>query len=64
MTKSSPVLLSIEDAAEYIARNVPYLRRLVARREIAHYKIGGRLRFDTRDLDAHLAACRVEVRSW
>jgi excisionase family DNA binding protein len=55
-----PPLLAIEEAAEYLGRNVHYLRRLVARREIAFHKLGHLLRFDVRDLDAHLAAGRVE----
>lgn len=53
-------LLSIEETADYLARNVHYVRRLVARREIAFHKVGHLLRFDVRDLDAHLSAGRVE----
>jgi excisionase family DNA binding protein len=57
---TAPVLLCIEDAAKYIGRNVPFMRRLVANRRIPFYKPGYVLRFDTRDLDAYLASCRVE----
>jgi excisionase family DNA binding protein len=53
-------LLTIEEAAGYLGRNVHYVRRLVAGREIAFHKVGHLLRFDVRDLDAHLAAGRVE----
>lgn len=58
--QQAPVLLNVEDAAQYIGRNVAFMRRVVARREIAHHKPGRAVRFDTRDLDAYLAACRVE----
>jgi excisionase family DNA binding protein len=53
-------LLDIFEAANYIARNEAYMRRLVASREIAFIKVGRLLRFDPRDLDAHLDAGRVE----
>jgi len=54
-------LLDIQQAADHLGRNVAFLRRLVARRELPHFKIGGALRFDVRDLDAYLALCRVEA---
>lgn len=54
-------LLDIKQAAAYLGRNVAFLRRLVARREMPHFKVGRALRFDVRDLDAYLASCRVEV---
>jgi excisionase family DNA binding protein len=55
-----PPLLTIREAAEYLGRNVHYVRRLVARRELPFIKVGHLLRFDVRDLDAHFAAGRVE----
>ncbi len=61
-SKTAPELLDTEAAALYLGRNVHYLRRLVARREVPFFRVGGRLRFATRDLDAFLADCRVE--SW
>lgn len=60
MSRTAPELLDIFEAAAYIARNESYMRRLVAKREIAFTKVGHRLRFDVRDLDAHLEAGRVE----
>jgi excisionase family DNA binding protein len=54
-------LLDIQEAADHIGRNAAYLRRLVSRRELPYFKIGGALRFDVRDLDAYLASCRVEA---
>lgn len=53
-------LLGLQQAAGHLGRNVYYVRRLVARREIRHYKIGHRLLFDRADLDAFLTTCRVE----
>jgi len=60
-TSGSRQLLDIQQAADHLGRNVAFLRRLVARRELPHFKIGGALRFDVRDLDAYLALCRVEA---
>jgi excisionase family DNA binding protein len=37
-----------------------YIRRLVAEQRIAYFKVGRLLRFAAVDLDAYLAACRVE----
>jgi excisionase family DNA binding protein len=54
-------LLDIEQAAEHVGRNVAFMRRLVARREVPHFKIGRALRFAVADLDEFVAACRVEV---
>jgi excisionase family DNA binding protein len=54
-------LLDIQQAADHLGRNVAYLRRLVARRELPHFKIGGALRFAVQDLDSFLVACRVEA---
>lgn len=56
-----PTLLNIEDAAAYIGRNVHFMRRVVARREVSFYRVGSRLRFDVRDLNDFLVASRVEV---
>ena len=55
-----PHLLNISEAADYLGRNVHYVRRLVAKREIAFYKSGHLLRFEVADLDAHIAEGRVE----
>jgi excisionase family DNA binding protein len=63
-----PRLLDITQAADYLGRNVYYVRRLVAHRGIRHYKIGHRLLFDPADLDAFLGTCLVEaqlsLRGW
>jgi excisionase family DNA binding protein len=54
-------LLNIEHAAAHIGRNMSFVRRLVARRELPFFKIGGALRFDLRDLDRYVDSCRVDV---
>ncbi len=61
MPRKARVLLDIGEASAHLHRHSSYLRRLVARREIRHYKVGGRLLFDQADLDAHVDACVVEV---
>ncbi len=54
-------LLDLTEASDYLHRHPTYLRRLVAKREIRHLKLGGRLLFDAADLDALLDASVVEV---
>ena len=57
------VLLSLPEAAAYLGRNEHYLRRLVSKRDLRHYRLDGRLRFDQADLDAFLDAHVVEPRA-
>jgi hypothetical protein len=49
--ESAPTLLGIKDAGAYIGRNVAFMRRLVADRGVAHYKVGGRVLFKVTDLE-------------
>jgi excisionase family DNA binding protein len=53
-------MLDLVEASSYLHRSPTYLRRLVARREVRHYKVGGRLLFDVADLDALLDESLVE----
>jgi len=46
-----PVIFNVTDR---------YIRRLVGEQRIAYFKVGRLLRFAAVDLDAYLAACRVE----
>ncbi len=50
-----PVLLDLGEASDYLHRPPSFLRRLVANREIRHFKLGGRVLFDAADLDELLA---------
>lgn len=54
-----PQLLGLSEAAEYLFATERFMRSLVARRLITYYKIGGRLKFDTADLDALLLSTCV-----
>ena len=56
-------LLSIEQAAERLGTSVRFVRRLIAERRIAYTKLGRHVRIATRDLDAFIAAGRVEPTS-
>jgi len=47
-------LIDLSDAAEYLGTTARHLRRLVDGRAIPHYKVGGKLRFDTGELDRWL----------
>lgn len=53
-------LLSVEAAAEQLGTTPRFVRRLVAERRIRFVKLGRHVRIDTTDLDAYVAAGRVE----
>jgi excisionase family DNA binding protein len=53
-------LLTVEQAADYMNTTVRFVRRLVAERRIAFVKLGRHVRLSTSDLDAFVAAGRVE----
>jgi excisionase family DNA binding protein len=55
-------LLTVEQAAERLGTSVRFLRRLVAERRIAYVKVGRHVRLDPADVEAFIAASRVEVR--
>ena len=54
-------LLSVDQAAERLVTSVRFVRRLVFERRIAYIKLGRHVRIATRDLDAFIAASRVDV---
>ena len=54
-------LLSVEQAAERLGTSVRFVRRLIAERRIAYTKLGRHVRIDPDDLDAFIAAGRVEA---
>lgn len=54
-------LLRVEEAAERLGTSPRFIRRLVAERRIAFTKIGRHVRIDTSDIDAFIAAGRVEA---
>jgi excisionase family DNA binding protein len=53
-------LLSVEEAAERLGTSPRFIRRLIAERRIAFTKLGRHVRIDTKDIDAFVAAGRVE----
>jgi excisionase family DNA binding protein len=54
-------LLSVEQAAKRLGHERTFVRRLVFQRRIAYVKVGRHVRIATRDLDAFIAASRVDV---
>jgi len=54
-------LLSVEQAAERLGTSVRFVRRLVFQRRIPYVKLGRHVRITGRDLDAFIAASRVDV---
>jgi excisionase family DNA binding protein len=53
-------LLSVEEAAERLGTSPRFIRRLIAERRIAFTKLGRHVRIDSTDIDAFIAAGRVE----
>jgi excisionase family DNA binding protein len=54
-------LLTLEEAAERLGTSVRFVRRLVFERRIAYTKLGRHVRIGHRDLDAFIAAGRIEA---
>lgn len=53
-------LLTVDQAAEYLGTAPRFVRRLVAERRIRYTKLGSHVRIAVEDLDAFIAAGRVE----
>jgi excisionase family DNA binding protein len=56
-------LLTVEEAADRLGTSVRFIRRLIAERRIAYVKVGRHVRLDPTDVEAFIAASRVEIRS-
>jgi excisionase family DNA binding protein len=56
-------LLTVKDAADQLGTSVRFVRRLIFERRIAFIKVGRHVRIASRDLEAFLAAGRVEAGS-
>lgn len=52
--------LDVEQSAQYFNTSVRFVRRLIAERRIAYHKVGVHVRIAVADLDAFMAAARVE----
>jgi excisionase family DNA binding protein len=54
-------LLSVEEAAERLGTSTRFVRRLIFERRIALVKMGRHVRITPGDLDAYVAAGRVDA---
>jgi excisionase family DNA binding protein len=54
-------LLTVEEAAGRLGTSVRFVRRLIFERRIAYTRLGRHVRIAARDLDAFVAAGRVEA---
>lgn len=63
MPTSSDVteLLDVASAADLLGTPPRFVRRLIAERRIRFYKLGRYVRIDRTDVEAFIAASRVEV---
>jgi excisionase family DNA binding protein len=58
MPTDAKELLTIQQAADALDKSVRTLRRWLRLKKIAHYRIGGEIRFDPADIAALIAAGR------
>src|SRR4051812_15692251 len=54
-------MLSVKASASLLSIAPSTLYGMVERREIAHYRIGGKILFEEADLELYKASCRVGV---
>jgi excisionase family DNA binding protein len=54
-------LLTVDEAAERLGTSTRFVRRLIFERRIAFVKVGRHVRITPGDLDAYVAAGRVDV---
>ena len=54
-------LLTVEEAAERLGTSTRFVRRLIFERRIAFVKVGRHVRITPGDLDAYIAAGRVDA---
>ena len=54
-------LLTVEEAAERLGTSTRFVRRLIFERRIAFVKVGRHVRITPGDLDAYVAAGRVDA---
>ena len=54
-------LLTVDEAAERLGTSTRFVRRLIFERRIAFVKMGRHVRITPGDLDAYVAAGRVDV---
>lgn len=55
-------LCDIKTVAEKLDVSVPYIRKLVYSKKIPHYKIGNRIRFDTKEINEWIEEYKQEER--
>jgi len=54
-------MFSVKEAAKRLGISQSKLYQLVSLRQIAHYRVGGKIVFGEADLVAYLDSCRVET---
>ncbi len=59
-TSKTSLYIDVPSAAAYMGTGERFVRRLVAERRVPFHKVGRHVRLRTADLDAFLAAGRVE----
>jgi len=60
-TTTEREMFGVPEAAKYLGTTERFVRRLVTQRRITHCRVGKFIKLDSRDLDAFIAAGRVEA---
>ena len=60
-TGTTAVLLTVDEAADRLDTSPRFIRRLITERRISFHKIGRHVRLLSTDIDAFIAAGRVEA---
>jgi excisionase family DNA binding protein len=61
--ESAMTLLTVDQAAERLATKPRFIRRLIAEKRIPYVKLGAHVRIADQDVDAFIAAGRVDPQS-
>lgn len=56
--------MTVNEAAKKIGISTSKLYQLVSTRQIAHYRVGGKIIFSDEDVIAYLESCHVGTAKW
>jgi len=59
LTNTPPPMLTVAAAARRIGVSLSKVYQLTAARQIAHFRVGGKIVFREADIEAYLTSCRV-----
>jgi excisionase family DNA binding protein len=60
-TETNPILLTPQEAADYLNVSLRMVRRIIETKRISYIKIGKHIRFDKNEIDAYLSAHTIRA---